>query len=184
MTPSVLPAINAYSQLAYNTSPLQAQQQTQQPSVELSMQNHQQQHHPNPHQQATHYIHHAQPSMQPSMQPTHQLQSSLQQQQYHRDPIDPNNKLFIGQIPRHIVESDLRKLFAPFGDIAELIVLRDKQTGLHRGCAFLTYILRSSAENAISQLHEQISLHNRPLVVRFAGNANAPHETKCKFLCL
>ena len=77
-----------------------------------------------------------------------------------------------------MVESDLRRLFEPYGPIAELVVLRDKHTNAHRGCAFLTYLSRQSADDAISGLHERISLHNRPIVVRYAGQANAPMETK------
>ena len=83
-----------------------------------------------------------------------------------------------GQIPRHVSESDLRRLFDRFGPIQELVILRDKHTNAHRGCAFLTYHSRQSADEAIVELHEKISLHNRPMVVRYAGPHNQPLETK------
>jgi RNA recognition motif-containing protein len=87
-------------------------------------------------------------------------------------------KLFIGQVPKHVNEPELRKYFEKYGEISELVVLKDKHTNQHKGCAFCVYKTRESADRAINELHEKVMLYNRHLQVRFAGDKDQLREPK------
>lgn len=50
-----------------------------------------------------------------------------------REPDPDAIKMFCGQIPRHMDENDLKKMFEEFGPVYQLNVLRDKATGQSKG---------------------------------------------------
>lgn len=98
-----------------------------------------------------------------------------------RGVVDPTvyaHKLFVGQVPFEATEQDLWHMFAPFGDILELAVLRSG--GMSKGCAFLTYATKQQALHATSALHGHLVGAAKRLVVKFADHKvnNASAEDK------
>ncbi|KAK6732316.1 hypothetical protein RB195_016601 [Necator americanus] len=88
-------------------------------------------------------------------------------------PADTENrnerKLFIGQLSKKHNEDDIRNYFGKFGHIEECTVLREAD-GKSRGCAFVTYSLRTCALAAIKDMHHSTTMEgcSAPLVVKFA----------------
>ncbi|CAF3054945.1 unnamed protein product [Rotaria socialis] len=78
-------------------------------------------------------------------------------------------KIFIGMISRSCNEYEIKELFIPFGTVEECTVLRDLNNR-SRGCAFVTYLKRQSALNAIKTMHHSYTMEGclSPLNVRFA----------------
>lgn len=58
-------------------------------------------------------------------------------------------KLFIGQIPKHMDEVDLLPMFQRFGGIYEFSILKDKDTGIHKGKCDITLQILDTEINAI-----------------------------------
>ena len=70
---------------------------------------------------------------------------------------------------RNADEDSIRELFAPFGEIREIYIIRNAD-GSNKGCAFLKYIDNDSALNAIETLNDKFTMEGatRPLIVKFA----------------
>ena len=87
------------------------------------------------------------------------------------EPSVPENKLFIGMLSRRAGEDEVRELFAPFGEIREIYMIRNAD-GSSKCAAFLRYVGRDSAIQAIEMLHNNLVMEGsaRPLIVKFADN--------------
>lgn len=90
-----------------------------------------------------------------------------------QDEFDVNGpvKLFVGQVPRTMEEDDLRPVLEAFGQVEDLVIIRDKLTGAHRGCAFASYFTREAAEKAISELHNKVTLPQVSVRINRCGSS-------------
>ncbi|EAZ51266.1 RNA binding protein [Cryptosporidium parvum Iowa II] len=80
-------------------------------------------------------------------------------------------KLFVGALPRNIIEDEIRELFSPYGQINEIFIMREPHSGVGKGCAFVKYAFKEQGLFAIKSLHGALTLAdvNRPIEVRFAS---------------
>ncbi|XP_060572706.1 CUGBP Elav-like family member 2 isoform X3 [Ruditapes philippinarum] len=88
-------------------------------------------------------------------------------------------KLFIGMLSKKFGETEVKMMFAPFGNIEDCTVLRD-QNGQSRGCAFITFSSRQSAQNCIKNMHHSQTMEgcSSPLVVKFADTQKEKEQKK------
>lgn len=76
------------------------------------------------------------------------LQLALQAPALVHQPTDPNNTtVFVGGLSSPVTEEELGHYFAPFGDVTYVKIPPGK------GCGFVQYVTRSSAEQAIERMN-------------------------------
>jgi cold-inducible RNA-binding protein len=64
-------------------------------------------------------------------------------------------KMYVGNIPFQASEDDLRALFGEHGEVAEVFIPTDRESGRPRGFAFVTMDSKSAMVNAIKALDGQ-----------------------------
>jgi RNA recognition motif-containing protein len=79
------------------------------------------------------------------------------------DP-DIECQLQIRNLSEDAAEDDLRALFAQFGDVLAVMIIRDPQTGASRGYGYATMSAQSEADTAVSRLDGR-PFFGRPLRV-------------------
>ncbi|XP_010430712.1 PREDICTED: RNA-binding protein BRN1 isoform X1 [Camelina sativa] len=67
-------------------------------------------------------------------------------------------KLFVGQIPKHMSESQLLTLFQEFAVVDEVNIIKDKITRASRGCCFLLCPSRDEADKLVNACHNKKTL--------------------------
>jgi cold-inducible RNA-binding protein len=61
--------------------------------------------------------------------------------------------LFVGNLPYAATEDALRDLFSPFGEVQDIRIMTDRDTGKPRGFAFVEMADDEAASKAIAALH-------------------------------
>ena len=76
-------------------------------------------------------------------------------------------KLYVGNLSFSTTEDDVRTLFTQAGAVAEVALIKDRDTGSSKGFAFVTMTTQKDAENAI-KMFNGYTLGNRQLKVNTA----------------
>ncbi len=64
-------------------------------------------------------------------------------------------KIYVGNLPFTIEDDKLKELFAPYGEIEEAIVIKDKFSGRSKGFGFVTFKEDESAKKAIAEMNDK-----------------------------
>lgn len=76
-------------------------------------------------------------------------------------------KLYVGNLPFSIKESDLEVYFTQAGRVEEVAVISDRESGRSRGFGFVTMADEEGAKKAIEMFNGKL-FNDRPLVVNEA----------------
>uniref|UniRef100_A0A6M2DU36 Putative apoptosis-promoting rna-binding protein tia-1/tiar rrm superfamily n=1 Tax=Xenopsylla cheopis TaxID=163159 RepID=A0A6M2DU36_XENCH len=66
-----------------------------------------------------------------------------------------HHHIFVGDLSPEIETQTLREAFAPFGEISNCRIVRDPQTLKSKGYAFVSFVKKAEAENAIAAMNGQ-----------------------------
>ncbi len=79
-----------------------------------------------------------------------------------------SKKLFVGGLPWSVTSDELRSTFAPHGDIADAVVITDRETGRSRGFGFVEFNDAAEADAAMRALNNS-QMGGRTITVNEAG---------------
>lgn len=89
---------------------------------------------------------------------------------------DDEKNVYVSQLPTKVEVEELRALFAPFGEITTISVIKDPSTNLSRGFGFIHYKNAADRHKAIEALHNT-TLHDRILRVEESKRKGSYEKT-------
>ena len=78
-----------------------------------------------------------------------------------------NSKLYVGNLSFKTTEDGLRDAFGQFGNVTDVYVATDRETGRPRGFAFVTFSTADESKLAIEKMHG-VDLDGRAITVNEA----------------
>ena len=76
-------------------------------------------------------------------------------------------RLFVGNLSFKVTEDDLLDIFSPYGDVMQVRIINDRETGRPRGFGFVTMANEDEAHKAIEALNKH-EIEGRALTVNIA----------------
>lgn len=77
-----------------------------------------------------------------------------------------NNKIYVGNLPYNTSNQAIEEIFAQFGVITDIALIKDRETGRQKGFGFVTYESAQSANDALQMDGKDFG--GRPLKVNIA----------------
>jgi len=62
-------------------------------------------------------------------------------------------KVYVGNLSYNLSEEKLKELFSEYGEVSEVVIVKDKYSGRSKGFGFITFAEDESAKKAISELN-------------------------------
>ncbi|MBN1122573.1 MAG: RNA-binding protein [Anaerolineae bacterium] len=63
------------------------------------------------------------------------------------------NRLYVGNLPYSTTDEQLREYFGEYGDVQEIAIITDRETGLSKGFGFVTMTTEEDAVAAMNGLN-------------------------------
>lgn len=76
-------------------------------------------------------------------------------------------RIYVGNLPWSVDNDSLRDMFSSYGDVADAVVIRDRETGRSRGFGFVDLSDDEAGNSAIEAMHGT-EIEGRDLVVNQA----------------
>ena len=89
-------------------------------------------------------------------------------------------RLFVGNLPYSVGESELEAAFAELGTVISAVVIRDRESGRSRGFGFVEMETDEMAESAVGAL-DGFEMDGRRLRVNEAQPKNNDHQRRSDF---